>query len=332
MAPPRVSLEDVAYRIDPDQPVPDEIRRILRGQLDGAVEDLRAPGGPDAEAIHDARRRIKKARAVLRLSRSLFGPAVVRQANADLREVAATIAAQRDADALVEAVDRLLADHPGGDPAREALERLRQHGVVAAERQRTHGSLDASVSHGAARRLQQTSAWLQRVPARADGWDALGPGLRRQYARGRTQCRHLGSTPSDEERHDWRKRAKDLWYHERLLRDLWPKAQKPYVRTASDLADLLGDDHDLSLVRGFTVADDALSALHRQTAIDVIDARRTGLLDDARALGALLYADRPAAWVDRHRAWWAIRREAGAPETEVSRTGVANQARPPGTA
>ncbi len=297
----------MAYRIDPGEPVAEEIRRILRSQLDGAVEDLRAPDGPDAEAIHDARRRIKKARSALRLSRGLFGARVTRLANAELREVAGTVAAQRDADALVEAVDRILDGLPGGDPARGAIERLREDGVEAAEAQRSTGSVDASVAHGAARRLHQTSDWLQRVPARADGWKALEPGLRRQYARGRAQLRNLGPEPGDDVRHDWRKRAKDLWYHERLLKELWPAGQKPYVRAASNLADLLGDDHDLSLVQRFVDADDQLGDDDRRTARAVIDARRDVLLTNARAVGALVYADRPAAWVDRQGTWWAIR-------------------------
>lgn len=301
----------MAYRIDPHEPVDREVRRILREQLDDAIAALRAPGGPDAAAIHETRRRIKKSRSLLRLSRSLMGAAVVRQANAELRDAAATIALQRDADARVEAVDRILADAADDHPARGALEHLRQRSADAAEEQRAAGSVDPSTAHGVARQLQQTSDWLQRVPARADGWDALGTGLRRPYARGRKQLARLGDHPSDDERHDWRKRVKDLWYHERLLRDLWPKAQKPYVRAASDLADLLGDDHDLSLVRAFADHDEVLADDQRLELGEVIDARRAGLLADALQIGVLLYADLPDAWADRHGAWWAVRADEG---------------------
>lgn len=296
----------VAYRIDPREPVDQEVRRILREQLDEAVAVLRAPGGPDASGIHDSRRRIKKARSLLRLSRSLLGPAVVRQANAELREASASIARQRDADARVEALDRILAGDVEDDADRAAVERLRQRCADAADAQRAAGSVDASTAHGTARQLQQTRDWLQRVPARSEGWDALGPGLRRQYGRGRAQLRRLGEQPSDDERHDWRKRAKDLWYHERLLRDLWPKAQKPYLQAASDLADLLGDDHDLSAVSAFADQDRALAEEDRAAVCHLIGDRRGSLLAEARSLGRLLYADRPRAWADRHEAWWEI--------------------------
>ncbi len=315
----------MTYRIDPREPVVSEIRRLLHEQLDGAIADLRAPDGPDAAAIHDARQRIKKSRSVLRLARAVLGARVAKQANAELREAARSIAPQRDADARVEAVERILADTHDDDAVRVVLERLRERSAEAAEAQRAAGSVDASITHGAARRLQQTSDWLQRVPAQAEGWDALGSGLRRQYGRGRKQFRRLDDVPSDDDRHDWRKRAKDLWYHERLLRDLWPKAQKPYVKAASHLSDLLGDDHDLSLVRHFVETDSEVDDEDRPTLVATIDARRGALLAEARAVGARLYADRPDAWTDRHGVWWEI-------ESEPSETGGRDQAPPAGTA
>ncbi|HWJ63079.1 MAG TPA: CHAD domain-containing protein [Acidimicrobiales bacterium] len=308
----------MGYRIEPHAPVDVELRRILHDQLQVAIADLRTDGGPDADAIHDARRRIKKARSALRLVRSAFGGAVVHEANAELRQVARTVAAQRDADARVDAIDRLLAvlaepTEPAApaEPPLAALTRLREQAVAAAADQRASGAVDVSTARGASHQLQQTSDWLQRIPVQAEGWDALGPGLRRQYARGRHQLEALGPAPDDEDRHEWRKRVKDLWYHERLLRDLWPKALKPYVRTASDLADLLGDDHDLSLVRSFAEVDATLDAEDRAWVVDAVDARRDVLLADARVLGRLLYAERPRAWAGRHGAWWAIRSAAG---------------------
>jgi hypothetical protein len=46
--------------------------------------------------------------------------------------------------------------------------------------------------------------------------------------------------------HEWRKRAKDLWYHHRLLKDAWPGPVKAFADEADQLGKLLGDDHDLA--------------------------------------------------------------------------------------
>ena len=48
--------------------------------------------------------------------------------------------------------------------------------------------------------------------------------------------------------HDWRKRAKDVWYQLRLLQDTWPDVMKAMAGQASQLSDLLGDDHDLAVL------------------------------------------------------------------------------------
>ena len=301
--------EAVGYRIHLREPVLDEVRRNLASELDAAIADLLAPDGPDAEAIHDARKRIKKSRSLLRLARAQLGPGVVTVAQSDLREASQSISAQRDADARVETVDRLVAATPA-EGARAALDRLHRICTDAAAAQRAGGSLDRATVHAVAHRLQRTRDWLVLVAGQADGWDALEPGLRRQYARGRRRFAALGDAPTDEELHEWRKRAKDLWYHERLLRRLWRKAQRPYVDAASDLADLLGDDHDLALLTEFVANRSELDASDRAVLAAAISAQRAALQASARAIGAYLYADAPDAWAARHRAWWEVSKQA----------------------
>ncbi len=284
----------MGYRIDPAEPTDLELRRVLREQLAKAAEVLRVPGGPDAEAVHGARKRLKKARSLVRLARADLGPAVARHANAELRRVGADLATQRDADALVEAVDRLLAVAAGGPPvgaprgatpspaagssARAgagspagaapgdvhapadapgdadapdtvaALAAVRDRLAVRAERVRAGGAIDRATLLGAARVLDQLVAWIDLVPPKAEGWAAIGPGLAHQHRRARTALAALPDEPSALELHEWRKRVKDLWYHQRLLRRLWPEAQRPLVEAADELAAALGDDHDLALL------------------------------------------------------------------------------------
>ncbi|MCU1499135.1 MAG: hypothetical protein JWM47_3088 [Acidimicrobiales bacterium] len=304
----------MAYRIDPALRPAAEIRRVLAEQLHRAAEVLRVEGGPDAEAVHDARKRVKKARSLVRLARAELGPAVARHANAELRRVGADLATQRDADALVEALDRLLQDTDDG-PTRAALADVRARFVERADAVRDTGSLDRATVVGAARVLEQLVTWIALVPYKAEGWDALAAGLRRQYRRGRTALGALPDEPSDEELHEWRKRVKDLWYHQRLLRGLWPEAQRPVVAAADELASALGDDHDLALLLAHLVpAGDgdgpeghpvALPPDRLELVATAARAERSRLQLRARELGARLYADDPDGWTSRHGAWWA---------------------------
>ena len=60
----------MSYRLDLAAPVPDALRAVLVARLEHAHDALR-DADPDAaaEAVHSARKDIKKARALLRLAR-----------------------------------------------------------------------------------------------------------------------------------------------------------------------------------------------------------------------------------------------------------------------
>ena len=65
-----------SYRLEPKEPLPEEIARIARGRIDHAIDELR--GKTDStpeEAVHEARKDLKKLRALLRLARASWGRA-----------------------------------------------------------------------------------------------------------------------------------------------------------------------------------------------------------------------------------------------------------------
>ena len=64
---------------------------------------------------------------------------------------------------------------------------------------------------------------------RIEDWDlrgserrVLAEGLTETRTRARTAMRTARDARSDEALHDWRKRAKDVWYQTRLLHPVWP--------------------------------------------------------------------------------------------------------------
>jgi hypothetical protein len=65
----------------------DAVERVRREQLDAAAESLH-DGDDPIEAIHDARKRIKKTRALLRLARPGLRKAEYRRRNRALRDSA----------------------------------------------------------------------------------------------------------------------------------------------------------------------------------------------------------------------------------------------------
>lgn len=292
----------MAYRLDPTLPVGAEVRRVIGEQLALAEQRLRGEGDEaiDAQAVRDARKNLKKARAAIDLARADLGRPVARQASRDLRSVGAILAGPRDLDALAEAAARL-ADGAavGGDEAVAAGVSALAATLAADASAARVAALDRRAVGAAGLTLRRTAAWLALVRSRAEGWDALGPGCRRTYRRARGGFAALGSEPTADELHGLRKLVKALWYQERLLRGAWPDGVKPGVVAADALGRALGDDHDLALLRPHL-------AVAVPDAVSLVDHEQRRLRAEVARLGQRLFVDDPATWEARHAAWWAL--------------------------
>ena len=156
--------------------------------------------------------------------------------------------------------------------------------------------------------LSEARARVVDWPLEDDSFAALEPGLRRMYRRGRREWRALQKNPSVEGLHEWRKRAKELWYDHELLRELWKPVMKAVGDEAHELSDRLGDDHDLAVCLQW-------SRDHAEPAPELVEAverRRSDLQAEAFELGARLYADRPKVFLRRlERLYEASREPAG---------------------
>ena len=96
--------------------------------------------------------------------------------------------------------------------------------------------------------LREARGRVDDWPLDHDSFEALRDGLERTYRRGRRDFRAARADPSVEALHEWRKRVKELWYHHTLLRPIWPPVMQAVGDEAHELADRLGDDHDLAML------------------------------------------------------------------------------------
>ena len=136
-------------------------------------------------------------------------------------------------------------------------------------------------------------------------WSVIGPGLKRSYRRGRNRFRDVRAEVSDEGVHEWRKRVKDLWYHLRLVRNAKKSVLGEAADEAHELSDLLGDHHDLAVLR-----DDAVERRELfgdgdlESLIASISERQDELAANAISLGERFYARKPKAFERRLRSYW----------------------------
>ncbi|HEX6986469.1 MAG TPA: CHAD domain-containing protein, partial [Planctomycetaceae bacterium] len=143
----------------------------------------------------------------------------------------------------------------------------------------------------------------------AHGFDAVRDGLAETYRRARRAMRHARKTGDDADRHEWRKQAKYHWYHVRLLRNVWKPEMDARRGELDRLSDLLGDDHDLAVLRETAAGLPGLRAGDLGPLLSLVDRRRSALQAAAYPLGERLFAEKPSAFAKRMRRYWKVWRE-----------------------
>jgi CHAD domain-containing protein len=279
------------------EPLPAAVTRVARGRIDHAIDELRGKSGSTPEeAVHEARKDMKKIRALLRLSRDEVGKDTYRRENACFRDAARELAGTRDSDVMLEAFGTLELS-PG------VAWELRK--AIRAERERGGGDGRDAAARASVAILKEARKRVGDWQLERDSFDALAGGLKRTYRRGRRGFRAASEEPSVESLHELRKRVKDLWYHHTLLRELWPPVMTAVGDQAHELSDLLGDDHDLAMLAGW-MRDHAPAA--GPEFFEAVERRRDELQTKALALGALLYAEKPSVYVGRLERLWDTRK------------------------
>ena len=295
-----------AYRLKPHESAADGLRRIAQGRAEKAAERLReAEGEETAEAIHGARKDLKKLRAVLRLLRADLGEKTFRAENHRFRDAGRLLSASRDAEVKLATLKGLEERFGGVLPVAPALA---WNEMLRAEREAIATSPDDEIAAAIAAAIEQIEAGGARIAnwkLKHDSWKLIEPGLDRGYREGRKALRRAAKDRDPASVHEFRKRAKDLWYEQRLLAGCWPSLMDESAKQAHQLSELLGDHHDLAVLA--EDLDTRVGIVAERDAIRPLIARRQEeLLEAALGLGERLYAEKPKHYRRRLRAYWRI--------------------------
>lgn len=282
------------YKFDPKgEPPETAFRAIALDQLDEALSDLDTPDRDGRSVVHEARRRCKKLRGLLRLVRPVF-PGFARE-NAAIRDAAALLSHLRDAEVLHQTVADLIEWRRS-----DALIRIEQK--LAAE----HGPAPGD-------RLTEFRTRLEAVRARVPGWslEAYGtqawlPGLRQTYRLARRRMGAARRSRAAPDIHEWRKASKNHGFHVDLLKRVAPDILGSDLKLIEQLSTDLGRHHDLAvLATAMSVSPDRFGSLDDITALrEVLATRLDELEESAFSLGRQLMAERPRALSDRFATYW----------------------------
>ncbi len=313
------AVVDRRFELAADERLSEGMRRVTLEQLDGAIDGLTRGDGDIDTAVHEARKAMKRLRAILRLVRDAIGDDVYRAENALLRDTARLLAPMRDGAVIVEAVEELrtrYGDRLGPGVFDDVVQRLTERHL----RRRRRVLDDEMILPTVVRNLRSARARYRSWPTDGDdhaaalvkvhplrhSFETIAPGLARTYDRGRREMRRAFRNPVEHHFHQWRKRVKYLRHQVELLRPLWPDVLKAEARQIDLLGETLGDEHDLAVMLQLVAAlpDLCPDPVDRSLLAALAQHRRAELRTAARVLGTRIYAEPTDAFVRRFAAYW----------------------------
>jgi CHAD domain-containing protein len=277
-------------------PSPFSVRELARKRFDSLQKCLKAHPEDVNAAVHNARRDLKKLRALLRLIRPMLGEDDYHSQNACLRSAGRLMAPLRDAWArllLIQNMCEELNTGPGARGLEIAADRLRNSYEETLRDHPPERILpEVAEQLAATRKLSKEWPEPDGVPLT---FSFCAKGLHRSYQRSRERLLRNLANPTSSNLHEWRKCCKDLRYQLEFLDTACQKAFRPTTVSLRDLTDSLGKNHDLSVLRE-TLESEVRGELSKTQLLvlhDTLEVRQRTSMDASLTLGFQFFSPRP---------------------------------------
>jgi len=213
------------------------------------------------------------------------------------------LAAARDAQALLDAVDKLERNTESGE-GEGPIQSMR--GWLHKRRQAAEQNLEQSTASEAMRRLLELRPAFTGLAVYPDDFSPLAKGLERCYRATRKSFKAAFHTGEAEEIHEWRKGVQHHWRQMQLLTPCWPSELSARADAARALSQLLGDDHDIAMLLHLVSTPTMTFGSPEETAAFVKRCRKRhkALRRDAKVRGERLFVEKPRPFTARIHAYW----------------------------
>jgi len=290
----------MSYQLKHGQTLGDNLRRICRKQIEAAIAITTGEKKASDTPVHEVRKHLKKARAALRLVRKEIGHGLFREQDRYLRDVGRLTSEIRDAEVRLQTVRQL-----------QGITQRRGRGAYAKLESMLILELENFMAAFAEWQTQAVPM-LERADANIDCWPLdqfsckqLRCAVQRTYKGARKALACTEATPSVENFHRFRTRAKRLWYELRILRPINPVVLKNLSDDLRSLGSLLGRAHDLSFLGDRLRGGDQKLEWEREghKLLAVIEVSQEDLQRGAAELAEHFFAERPRDFGDRVAGW-----------------------------
>ncbi len=281
-----------------------EIVRIIRFLAKDAARKAGSEKHPPSERIHVARSSCKKMRAALLLIRR-YDARFYKRENAWLRNAARRLARYRDDDVMIARLQDLSAGRPVPPSVRKFFSAQRSQ--LEARREVDHSSTGTlgQELHRFVQTMRVVSRRLPRHALHGLRFKDVTAGYVATYRKAREAMPSSG-TAADPRFHEWRKWTKMCGHQSRLLRGAWPAVMKARSKAYTELGDVLGAEHDLTVLHDFLKEHGGTSgpAAAKTAGLMRVAERRRKLREQAIVLGRRLFADKPRVAGEHLTLFW----------------------------
>jgi CHAD domain-containing protein len=268
--------------------------QLFQSTTDEALNCLTEPVFTD-EAVHAARKALRKARAALRMLRPLPNRVDRQACNHALRDAGRRLSTSRDARIVLDTLG-LLVDKDYEVAARHAGEIAEFRRVLETRLRDARNN----VARPDERRhcialIEQSREWLEPGVFAGSNADALRDALLRIYGKACKAFVLSREMPTLESMHEWRKQTKCFRTAASVSRTTEISGLAGMAKRANHVAGCLGEDHDLALLLDAVQGGEQLSAKAARYLVHLIESRRAKLQHKAFAEGEELFGTKRRA-------------------------------------
>jgi len=292
----------MSYRLDPALPMSEALRCVALAELDIAHTSL-ASEADRHTGVHSARKCFKRLRSLLLIAHPGMPEPVFSNLTARVSSIGKGLAAARDAQALLDAVDKLERNTAPGS-GEGPIQSIR--GWLNKRRQAAEQNLEHSTASEAKRRLLELRPAFTGLAVYPDDFSPLAKGLERCYRATRKSFKVAFDTHKAEEIHEWRKGVQHHWRQMQLLTPCWPSELSARADAARALSQLLGDDHDIAMLMHLVSTPTMTFGSPEETADFVKRCRKRhkALRREAKVRGDRLFVEKARPFTARIHAYW----------------------------
>lgn len=272
----------MSFRVRKSQSLARNLRRLLKSQTGKAIRHLEAYLLDPENSVHEARIAFKRIRTLLLLLKHSLKQPAYRHWNHAFRNLGIELSYQRDRQVKQQAINEIGTDDRDLNLDLSDL-------VTAEDELSVEQVLDS---------LYALRKELAQLTTRQTGFKLIRKTSLRIYQDGRAAMHQARDSNKDEDFHEWRKKAKHLYHLISILQPINKRELKPLRKDLYTLTQLLGDDHDLSLLKS-----DAMRR-HDYPLINRIEAEQTALRDESMTYGARLYRSSGEEFIEQLETFW----------------------------